>query len=269
MPNNLSAVDGLPVRKSGDWAERKHHYLNNYCGITTVSMRKKFKLVYVDVMAGPGRCKIEKTNEEFPGSPLVALNHDFAEYIFIEENPELAEALKKRIAIHPKADKVTILTENWIKVVEARRLKFNNSTLAVVFVDPIGISEVPMSAMKKLARNIRIDLLVTIQYRLGIVRNLPQYLNANSSQTALDNFLGDPGWREWKTGDFGEFGRRAVEYFCEKFQKDEGFIGTQHISVPEQNPLYRFTLFSRNACAKDFWNKILKIDEKGQRDLPL
>jgi hypothetical protein len=80
---------------------------------------------------------------------------------------------------------------------------------------------------------------------------------------------GDPGWREWQTGDFGEFGRRAVEYFCEKFQKDEGFIGTEHVSVPEQNPLYRFTLFSRNARAKDFWNKILKIDEKGQRNLPL
>lgn len=265
----LSTIDGLLVRKSGEWAERKHHYLNNYCGITTVSMRKKFKLVYVDVMAGPGRCKIEKTNEEFPGSPLVALNHDFAEYIFIEENPELADALKKRIANHPKAGKVTVLTENWIKVVEDRRLKFNNSTLAIVFVDPIGISEVPMSAMKKLARNIRIDLLVTIQYRLGIVRNLPQYLNASSNQTALDNFLGGPGWREWKTGDFGEFGRRAVEYFCEKFQTDEGFIGTQHVSVPEQNPLYRFTLFTRHPRGEDFWNKILKIDEKGQRDLPL
>jgi hypothetical protein len=40
---NLSLIDGLPVRKSGDWAERKHHYLNNYCGITTVSMRKKIQ----------------------------------------------------------------------------------------------------------------------------------------------------------------------------------------------------------------------------------
>lgn len=177
--------------------------------------------------------------------------------------------MKKRIARHPKADKATILTENWIKVVEDRRLKFNNSTLAVVFVGPIGISEVPMSAMKKLARNIRIDLLVTIQYRLGIVRNLPQYLNAKSNQTALDNFLGDPGWGEWKTGDFGEFGRQAVEYFCDKFQKDEQFIGTQHVSVPEQNPLYRFTLFTRHPRGQDFWNKILKIDEKGQRDLPL
>ncbi len=268
MESNISTHDGLPVRKSGEWAERKHHYLNNYCGITTVSMRKKFKLAYVDVMAGPGRCKIDKTNEEFPGSPLVALNHDFAEYIFIEENPELADALKKRISNHPKASQVTILTESWIKVVDDRRLKFNNSTLAVVFVDPIGISEVPMSAMKKLANNPRIDLLVTIQYRLGIVRNLPQYLKSQSNQTALDSFLGDRNWREWKTGDFGEFGRLAVEYFCDKFQNEERFIGTRHVPIPENNPLYRFTLFSRHTCGEDFWNKILKVDEKGQRDLP-
>ena len=52
----LPAIDGLPARKSGEWAKRKHHYLRNYCGITTVSMRGKFKVVYLDVMAGPGRC---------------------------------------------------------------------------------------------------------------------------------------------------------------------------------------------------------------------
>ena len=106
MQNNLLATDGLPVRNSGEWAERKHHYLKNYCGITTVSMRKKFKLVYVDVMAGPGRCKVEKTNEEFPGSPLVALDYDFAEYIFIEENLELADALKNELPTTPRQTKL-------------------------------------------------------------------------------------------------------------------------------------------------------------------
>jgi len=120
--------------------------------------------------------------------------------------------------------------------------------------------------MQLLAENPRIDLLVTIQYRLGIVRNLPQYLKAAGSETALDNFLGDPNWREWKTGDFGEFGRRAVEYFCSKFKKDQRFIGTRHVSVPEQNPLYRFTLFTRHSRGEDFWNKILKVSETGQRE---
>ena len=265
--NNLTGSDGLPVRKSHEWAERKHHYLKNYCGITTVSMRNKFRLVYLDLMAGPGRCKIEKTNEEFPGSPLVALEHDFANYIFIEKDPKLLDALDKRVSKHPKARKVKIIPDDWLNVVASGQLRFDASTLVVAFVDPIGISEVPMAAMQLLAENPRIDLLVTIQYRLGIVRNLPQYLKAAGSETALDTFLGDQNWREWKTGDFGEFGRQAVEYFCNKFKKDQGFIGTRHVSVPEQNPLYRFTLFSRNACAEDFWNKILKISETGQREL--
>src|SRR5207244_8380657 len=43
----LPAGDGLLARKSREWAKRKHHYLRNYCGITTVSMRNRFKLVYL------------------------------------------------------------------------------------------------------------------------------------------------------------------------------------------------------------------------------
>lgn len=267
MPNNLSATDGLPVRKSGEWAKRKHHYLKNYCGITTVSMRNKFKLVYLDVMAGPGRCKIEETDEEFPGSPLVALDYDFSEYIFIEDDAESVNALKQRVNHHAKASKIKIIPESWIDVVKSGRLKFDNSTLVVAFVDPTGISQTPLAAMKLLAKNPRIDLLVTIQYRLGIVWNAPQYRKSQSNDTALDNFLGDQSWREWENKEAGEFGRLAVEYFCDKFQKEEGFIGTRHISIPENNPLYRFTLFSRHSCGKDFWNKILKITETGQREL--
>src|SRR5262249_10788397 len=118
----LVARDGLLARKSGEWAKRKHHYLRNYCGITTVSMRTKFRLVYLDVMAGPGLCKMEHTGEEFAGSPFVALDHDFAQYILIEEDRALVEALKARVAAHPKAKKVQIIQKNWIEVVESDRL---------------------------------------------------------------------------------------------------------------------------------------------------
>jgi three-Cys-motif partner protein len=268
MPDNLSVEDGLLVRKSGDWAKRKHHFLKNYCGITTGAMRNKFKLVYLDVMAGPGRCKIEETSEEFPGSPIVALEYDFAEYIFIEDENESANALKLRVSEHPKASKINIIPENWINVVKAGRLKFDAATLVVAFVDPTGISQVPWSAMKRLAANPRIDLLVTIQHRLGIVWNAPQYRKSKDGQTALDNFLGDQNWHRWENETPAEFGRLAVDYFCEKFQKEERFIGTEHVSIPENNPLYRFTLFSRHPRGDDFWRKILKTDEKGQRDLP-
>ena len=149
----MPASDGLLARKSGDWAKRKHHYLRNYCGITTRSMKNRFRLVYLDVMAGPGRCINEDTKEEFPGSPFVALEHDFAQYILIEDSTELADALRQRIASHPKSAKVRVLTDNWVNVVKAGKLKFDQSTLVVAFVDPTGISQIPISVMLLKVKN--------------------------------------------------------------------------------------------------------------------
>jgi len=48
-------------------------------------------------MAGPGLCKIEKTGEELPGSPLTALKHPFTDWVFIESDPISAAALTKRV----------------------------------------------------------------------------------------------------------------------------------------------------------------------------
>jgi hypothetical protein len=84
----------------------------------------------------------------------------------------------------------------------------------------------------------------------------------------LDDFLDGQIWHQWDNKDATEFGRLAVQHFCKKLE-DEGFIGTRHISVPQDNPLYRFTMFSRHKCGEDFWLKILNTDEKGQRELEL
>lgn len=264
----LPASDGLLARKSGLWAKRKHHYLRKYCGITTKSVRKIFRLVYLDVMAGPGLCKIKETGEEFPGSPLIALEHEFHEFIFIEDDPQLAAALKQRVSKHPKASLVKVVPENWVEVLESRRLRFSDGTLVVAFVDPTGISQVPMKAMLQLTQNPRIDLLVTIQHSLGITWNVPQYIKSENDQTALDAFLASRDWRKWKWKDASEFARMAIDAFSQRI-KQEGFIGTKHVSVPEAQPLYRFTLFSRHPLAEKFWNEILRIDETGQRELHL
>ena len=261
----LAASDGLLARKSGLWAKRKHHYLRNYCGITTKSVRKKLRLVYLDVMAGPGLCKIKETGEEFPGSPLIALEHEFDEFIFIEGDPQLADALKQRVAKHSKASRAAVVAKNWLGVLEDGGLRFSDGTLVVAFVDPTGISQVPMKAMLKLTKNRRIDLLVTIQHSLGITWNVPQYIKSESAQTALDTFLDSGDWRKWKWKEASEFAGMAIDAFSQCIQK-EGFIGTRHISVPSEQPLYRFTLFSRHPLAEKFWNEILKIDETGQRE---
>lgn len=76
MPEqDLLGSDGLPVRESGTWVEDKLYYLERYLKIFSVGMKNKWggRLYYVDLFAGPGRCRIRGTHREIDGSPLVAL----------------------------------------------------------------------------------------------------------------------------------------------------------------------------------------------------
>lgn len=264
-PAYVTGTDGLLARISGQWALRKHHYLRNYCGITTGGVGEKFPggVIYVDVMAGPGRCREEETSDEFNGSPLIALDYNFAAYYFVEEHPDLFKALSARLQNHPKRDRIHLFNNSWIDLVRDGKLQFDAGTLVVAFIDPTGISAVPMSAIQALMRSPRIDLLVTIQYALGIVLNAPQFARSEGENTVLDHFLGSAEWRQWQWKDASELGRMAIEAFCAKIEAS-GFKGARHISVPETRPLYRFAYFSRHDLGTTFWNKILKVDEKGQ-----
>ena len=267
---NPTAADGLPARQSGDWIRRKHHYLDRYCGITATGMKNSFsERVFVDVMAGPGICKIKDTGEEFPGSPLIALKHDFTRFVFIETDSELADALERRIAAHPKAPLATVIRRDWTQVAAEGRLKFPRA-LVVAFVDPTGISQVPWIAMERLLRdNPKIDLLATLQYAMGITLNVYQYIEAGPNQTtALDIFLGERDWRSWpRERTDADFATLVLNRWVEKLGA-LGFQGSRQITVEANNtPLYRLALFSRHPKADEFWRKIITVDESGQREL--
>lgn len=60
------AHDGLPARKSGEYAKDKLTYVRRYMTIFANSMKDHWKhRVYLDLMAGPGVCKVDETGEEF------------------------------------------------------------------------------------------------------------------------------------------------------------------------------------------------------------
>ena len=269
QPNPIAA-DGLPARASGDWIRRKHHYLDRYCAITATGMKNRFsERVFVDVMAGPGVCKIKDTGEEFPGSPLIALRHDFTKFVFVEADPELAAALETRIAGHPKAQLATVIRGDWTQAAAEGRLRFARG-LVVAFVDPTGISQVPWTAMERLLRDSpKIDLLATLQYAMGITLNVYQYIEFGPNQTtALDVFLGEGDWRSWPhERTDADFTARVLNRWVEKLGA-LGFQGSRQITVEaNRTPLYRLALFSRHPKAGEFWQKIITVDESGQREL--
>jgi len=76
----LLASDGLPIRPARIWTREKLTYLTKYATAFMVAMAKKRgpegwdRLVYLDLLCGPGRDIDTDTDEEFPGSPLIALS---------------------------------------------------------------------------------------------------------------------------------------------------------------------------------------------------
>lgn len=262
--------DGLAVRVSGDWIRRKHHFLDRYCAITATGMKNRFReRIFLDVMAGPGICKLKGSGEELAGSPLIAMKHDFTKFVFVESDPILASALKQRIAAHPKATSATVIAADWTQEVVNGRLSFSEG-LVVAFVDPTGIKQVPWHTVEQfLTTNPKIDILATLQYAMGITLNIYQYLDSASEQTtALDTFLGEREWRSWpREATDAAFTARVINRWFEKL-RDLGFQGSRQITVEANgSPLYRLALFSRHSKADEFWRKIITVDESGQREL--
>lgn len=116
--NLISTIDGLPIRPSGPWIDRKHFYLKRYMDILTKGMSKKWDMTYIDLFAGPGRCLIESKNEEKDGSPLIALNYGFSKYIFVEKNTDDLDALKARCRNSPKHSRIEFIQGDCNEVVD-------------------------------------------------------------------------------------------------------------------------------------------------------
>lgn len=169
--------DGLLKRGSGEWVKRKHYFLQRYCHMFTQGMRRKWgHLTYVDLMAGPGMCQITATGEVVAGSPLIALEYEFDQYMFFESDPDSYYALNQRVANHAKAGLCEVSPFPWESVVSAPGFKLPEG-LTLAFVDPNGIRQAPWSGVQSLAlASQHLDILMTIQSGMGISLNRDQYL---------------------------------------------------------------------------------------------
>src|SRR5690349_15972969 len=95
----LPDADGLPTRPGNEYARYKLLALTTYISIANKAMRgKPWKdRYYIDLFSGPGKNQIG--NSVVLGSPLLALTteHSFTQYRLNEYNPDLRQALEKRI----------------------------------------------------------------------------------------------------------------------------------------------------------------------------
>ncbi len=270
---DLFGNDGLPVRDSGIWAKEKLYYLEHYLDIFSVGMHKRWngKVYYVDLFAGPGRCLIPETKEEFDGSPLIALKFNFAKYFFFESDPFCFKALEARIKNRApeKLKNVELIPGDCNKEISNVSAP-QPSSLGVAFVDPTGLSPLPFETIRKLTANRKIDLIINFHEGMGVRMNLHQY--TTTDENALTSFMGSDRWKQhFKQQHKSETYRAIAKEYLENLQK-LGYLAFDSDRIPVKTDkdalLYYLFFASKHPKGTEFWHKIILINPHGQRRFP-
>jgi len=263
------ASDGLPARPTGPWVHEKKFYLERYLSIFTRGVSRKWdgKLCYVDLFSGPGRSIIRTTGEEVDGSPLVALKEELAHYVFVDV-PEVLDTLRRRIEGHPKAGIISLIEGDCNKVIAGVLRASPPDHLTLAFIDPTGL-QIQFDTIQRLVQNRKVDLLMTIQFGMGIRMNLRQYLESEGE--GMTAFLGNSSWRDdfELGGTPSQIGRRIVDRYLRQL-RGLGYDTVQDREIEvrsDQNNLllYYIVFASRHPRGQDFWRKITEIQPSGQR----
>lgn len=263
MKKLVSQVDGLLIRDSGPWIRKKYHYLSRYIEIFSRGMQKQWPLTFIDLFAGPGRCLIDVTEEDVEGSALQALQHNFSQYIFVEQDSDCLEALRKRCSNSPKHGRISFINGDCNFVVNQIVKKLNRSSLILIFADPTKIN-IHFNTLKLLTDGRRADLLLNIQFGMDIKRNFDRYKD-RGEDSPLSLFLG--GNVTW---DKVKGPRDAVKVFKKRIM-DLGYSTAEFKDVEVSNtknvPMYFLFFASKHRRGIDFWGKITAKDHVGQYEL--
>lgn len=272
-PTLIPADDGLVARASGVWAQDKLFFLGRYMDIFSTGMKSKWpRRIYVDLMAGPGRCRTRDTGEEFQGSPVLALQTKtpFAEVVLIESDPEAFAALRARVEDANTGRVATLIPGDCNDPAVIDRVRgLIGSGLALLFVDLIGLN-VRFETIRAITRGLHVDLVVTFP-DMDVKRNADQ-----ADRDRWTAFFGGTRWQDavarWAChrAPEGSVPAMLVNLYRRELRDQLGYAysaATRPMVNSKRATLYRPLFASRHELGLKFWNSISKRDRNGQGDL--
>jgi len=279
------AQDGLPARVSGPWTREKLTYVEKYASAFMKAMAPKRKagkwseLVYLDLLAGPGRGIDRDSGAEFDGSPLRALRVTpaFDRLFFADLSRRNVEAIRRRIA-STDSSRVDLRVGDCNTTAKDLVAQLSGRALGLAFVDPQGF-EATFRLFRSLATR-RIDVLFLFPSGIGIARNLRKF--AQQARSPMDDLWGGGEWRDLPPAKLAAgtkltpedaltldrpwvLGFRAkmasVGFRCQD-EADPCFTNENNV------PMYHLLFFSKDPAGLTLWRGIKKIEPSGQRPLP-
>lgn len=275
-------ADGLRARCVGDWYADKLHYVSRYAGIFTKGMKYKWPhLVYLDLFAGPGRCRVKPKGQFDDGSPLTALKLGFTHYYFSDLSNDAVAALQARCLKVAREDQYVLVqlgdANTLAKGLNAEVKKLGRETLAFAFIDPPG-TEMRYDSIASLTAGLPMDLLIFFPLQMNIQRQA-HYRRADTAENAQwDAYFGTNEWRCLRSGHqlyelyLAQLRKLGYQYFGEgKVVRDRrrGTLprGPSRPGRGGGNKLYILIPASKHKRGEEFWNKATPEDAARQRDL--
>lgn len=268
----VTARDGHVAREVEAWNAEKLFYVDRYMDIFCQGMKNCWsRLVYADLLAGPGVCCDSGSKEEAYGSPLLAINHpEFRRFLFNDADSRVTQALSARIAERTDADVRVATADCNSAVAEAREFLFpaalRNTTLGLAVIDPTAF-QMRFDSISRLTEGVHLDLLII--FMVGYVK---RFIMTAAFEDALDQFYGTKAWRNILAGR-SQGDKITSRKLLNLYEEQLSAIGYVHydddarILNSTRSTIYHIVFASRHPTGKDFFRKISNRRYDGQRRL--
>lgn len=231
-----------------------------YASIVGTAMRRKWKLWWVELFAGPGELYVRDTGDFVPGSPLeaLAIKHPFDGYVFADLDPRCTESLRRRLGNRPNAV-VLEGDSNSAEILDQIAGIVPKNALVVLYGDMEGLDLKLETVKYFISRYPHLDLLLNLPVA-GAVRAL-----AAGHDGKAKTMLGHDEPRRLVEGirERGARGASVREWYRRQLEAEEfDKIHAVTVRLAGKNvPLYDLLLASRNQLAATFFTYAVDFPE--------
>jgi three-Cys-motif partner protein len=283
---SVMASDGLIARDSGDWAQFKLEFLQEYGPVACDATATKLQRYFIDLFAGPGLNVGRESKKEFDGSSLCAMQLKgkraaFTHLIACNDKKDQHDALTLRVDRCVAAAKSHITRAN-IKLIHGNTASHLSSILssihpkayALVFADIEGIQEWPFHLVEKLrgAGHASIDLCMLFPLEMTINRLLSYNKEHTEKYASLvTNFFGTDKWKpilgsRITDGQADECRQRLIELYDAQLRKHFAHVmQVRDVKRRGDQTLYRLLFASDSDAGKRIAEWARGVQEKSRQ----
>jgi three-Cys-motif partner protein len=260
---DILKTDGLLTAPGQIWSIKKLLALDYYIASTHVIFKKYFNnWYYVDTHCGSGLIGFNDDVlklERFPGSPLIATlrnsKNPFTDYLLSDLDQNSVSALKTRLVkIKPLVGNKSydIQTRSFAgSVSEIKKYeKWGNAFL--IFIDPVGYTELEWDLMKQLLSIEKADIFLTFM-SYSIALNRKNALPGTESEKTFDLVYGTQDWRQVEGQE------DLLEVYLKQIRTLKKNVSVIPVFRTGENKLYDLIFATNSDGAGDIMDYIKKL----------